>query len=92
MIIANNKKCNIKINDKTMLTLSAKDMFEELGYTLFLKDNETLIYRCKNDYVDNSIIFHLGNNFPMSYDVSFIDWIDNSTSDDWVPMSKRKKN
>lgn len=34
---------------------SAEEMFEKLGYTLFLKDKETLIYRRKNDYVDNSI-------------------------------------
>lgn len=71
---------------------SARELFEELGYTLFLEDNETLIYRHKNDYVDNSITFHLGNYFPMCYDVSFVDWIDNSTIDDWLPMSEREEN
>lgn len=34
MIIKNNKNCNIKINDNTKSTLSAKEMFERLGYKL----------------------------------------------------------
>lgn len=38
MIIANNKKCNIKINDKTIQTLSAKEMFEKLGYEYYEDD------------------------------------------------------
>lgn len=32
MIIKNNKNCNIKINDSTISTLSAKEMFEELDF------------------------------------------------------------
>lgn len=72
--------------------MSAKEMFERLGYTLFLKDNETLIYRHKNDYIDNSVTFHLGNHFPMCYDVSFFDWLDDSDRNGWVPMSKREAN
>ena len=71
---------------------SAREMFEDLGYILFLKDNETLIYRHKNDYVDNSIIFHLGNHFPMCYDVSFVDWLDDRDRDGWLPMNEREEN
>lgn len=71
---------------------SAKEMFERLGYTLFLKDGETLIYRHKTDYVDNSVTFYLGNHFPMCYNVSFVDWLDDSTIDGWLPMSEREEN
>lgn len=34
MIIKNNKKCNITINDKKISSKSAKELFEELGYEL----------------------------------------------------------
>ena len=71
--------------------MTAKEMFERLGYKLFLNDNENLIYRKKNDFLDNSVTFYLGNKFPMCYDISFIDWKDDK-KEGWIPMSEREEN
>lgn len=70
--------------------MSAKELFEKLGYELFLNNKETLMYRCKKDYVDNSVTFNLGNLFPNTYDVMFVDWWDNKSAD-WLPMSERRE-
>lgn len=69
--------------------MSAKEMFEELGYELYLQEEETLIYRCKKDYVDNSVTFHLGTTFPKTYDVSYVDWWNNDLGS-LVPMNERE--
>lgn len=70
--------------------MTAKEMFKELGYELYLQEKDTLMYRCKKDYVDNTVTFHLGNMFPNSYDVNYVDWWDNK-SDDWIPMNERRE-
>lgn len=49
MIIKNNKNCNIKINDNTKSTLSAKEMFEELGYK---ERKETNCLNCVKSYIN----------------------------------------
>lgn len=60
---------------------SAKEMFEELGYELYLQEKDTLMYRCKKDYIDNTVTFHLGNIWLYIYDVS-----------EFIFLAKRRKN
>ena len=47
--IENNKNCNIKINDKTISNLSAKEMFEKLGYE---EREETYCLNCVKSYIN----------------------------------------
>lgn len=68
--------------------MSAKEMFEKLGYPLFLDDKSSLIYRKHNDYEDNIVIFYKDRK---NYKVQFVDWIDHMDNN-WKPMSKRDEN
>lgn len=52
MIITNNKTCNIAINDKTILTLSAKEMFEELGYEYYEDDGFECYKKEKRELIE----------------------------------------
>lgn len=45
--IENNKNCNIKINDSTISTLSAKEMFERLGYGIDEENDLEKLYKMK---------------------------------------------
>ncbi len=69
--------------------MNARDMFKKIGYELTLSDDDMMIYNQKTDYVDNSVFFHLGKNYPKSYDIWFVDWWD-IKGDDWIPMSERE--
>lgn len=69
--------------------MTAEEMFENIGYKCYLKTKDEIIYRHKTDYVDNSVIFHLGSYLPRTYSVNFFDWIDNKNSD-WIPMEERE--
>ena len=70
--------------------MNSKDItLEELGYKLFLQNTDTIIYKCKTDYIDYSIFFNLGE--KPTYHIDFADWIDN-TSDNWLPMEQREEN
>lgn len=57
MIIKNNKKCNITINDKKISNKSAKEMFEELGWYLDIETNDEQIVYSKNKFNNDTFGF-----------------------------------
>jgi hypothetical protein len=68
---------------------SAKKMFKELGFEIWINDGHNLIYRRLKDYEDIWIIFNLkGYNGP-SYKIRYLCWQDRENSEDFVPMEKR---
>lgn len=75
MIIKNNKNCSIKINDKTITNLSAKEMFEKLNYFQSSEDFEDeLVYNLNSKDVESYryISFHKIFNY-----IEVNDWTSN---------------
>ena len=68
--------------------MSAKEMFEELGYKLEINDDKTIMYKRKDDYINYSVWFNLDTK---TYTFTFMDWLDNKNND-WIPMMEREDN
>lgn len=68
--------------------MSAKEMFEKLGYRQTV-DYDSIRYRHLTDYIDESVVFHTGNLFPKTYNITCLEWWDNK-SDGWIPMEQRE--
>lgn len=67
--------------------MSAKEMFEKLGYNLKINDNEWIMYNRKNDYINYSVWFRL--NYK-TYSIDYMDWWESKENGDWIPMEERE--
>lgn len=69
--------------------MEAQKRFEKLGYNVCFKTADSLVYRCRTDYKDYHITFHLGTMFPKTYSIDFMDWQE-SEGRNWIPMNERR--
>ena len=72
--------------------MTAKEMFEELGYEKWEVTGCTIYYNHKTDYINKTVIFHLdGMIFPRTYEVIEMEWQDNRQREGWIPMEERRE-
>lgn len=66
---------------------TADEMFEELGYRIYLNDEETLIYKHESDFFKTSITFDK-RNFKKTFYATESVWVANN-SEQWVTQQFR---
>ena len=65
----------------------ADEMFEELGYRIYLNDKDTLIYKHQSDFFKTSITFDK-RDFKKTFEAVDSHWVANN-SEQWVTQEFR---